>query len=286
MSRPQFYGCHLSASGGLENALKSAQALGINTVQLHPTAPQKWISKPFPIGCETAFKDFREASGVKKVFFHGQYLINLATANPNQAHLARQSLSVYLDLISRLNGDGVIFHVGSSKDHSDEQAAFQICAEMINAVLADSPSDSRLLLEVAAGSGNIIGDRMEELATIYNMVTAKERVGFALDSQHMWASGYDLQHDLAGILRQASDIFGFEKIWAIHLNDSMTELASKKDRHENLGDGLIGEAALRAFFTSPELAAIPFILETPAMKDPALTVIEVEKLRTWAAKDV
>jgi len=134
-------------------------------------------------------------------------------------------------------------------------------------------------MEVAAGGGNVIGDRMEELATIYSFINNKARVGFALDTQHLWASGYDLINDLDNIIAQVERNFGFDLIGAIHLNDSKTELGSRKDRHENLGQGLIGKVALEKFVNHPKLRHIPFILETPALKAMETAPAEVQALR-------
>jgi deoxyribonuclease-4 len=149
----------------------------------------------------------------------------------------------------------------------------------LNWILERAPGNSRLIMEVAAGSGSIIGDRVEELALIYSQLERKELAGFGLDTQHMWASGYDLATDLEGVIKNVDESLGLDKVWSIHLNDSKTELASKKDRHENIGDGLIGEAALRRAFTHPKLKSIPFILETPALESLDVARSEIEKLR-------
>lgn len=275
----RFFGCHVSSSGGIVNSLHAAKALGINTIQLHPSPPQRWNLKPFADGIEDEFLKERETSGVAKVFFHAIYLINLATGNPAQLASAKASLKNYLTLSARINGDGVIVHVGSMKDQPDDETGYAQVAEAIREIIAEIPREARLLLEVAAGSGAIIGDRMEELARIYELLGAPKQVGFALDTQHMWASGYDWQNDLNAIVEQIGGIFGFDNVGAIHLNDSKVELASRKDRHENLGDGLIGLDAIRSVFTHPALSAIPFILETPCMKDPETAAVDVAKLR-------
>jgi deoxyribonuclease-4 len=133
-------------------------------------------------------------------------------------------------------------------------------------------------MEVAAGSGSIIGDRVEELGLIYSQLERKEIVGFGLDTQHMWASGYDIAGDIEGVVSEVDQSLDLAKVWSIHLNDSKTALASKKDRHENIGDGLIGEEALKRVFTHPRLASIPFILETPALESVAGARSEVDKL--------
>jgi deoxyribonuclease-4 len=266
----------------MEMALVNAQELGVNTIQLHPSPPQRWNAKPFPPDYGAKFIAQRASSGVDKVFFHGIYLINLANPDPQQLHLSRTSLVHHLELTAQIAGDGVIFHVGTAKHAADETAALRQAAEGVNWIMENSPAPARLLLEVAAGAGSIIGDRVEELAAIYDQVEQKERVGFALDSQHLWASGYDLTNELDTIIDSFERTLAIEKIWAIHLNDSKTALASKKDRHENLGDGAIGNSTLSAFVNHPKLRHIPFILETPGLKDMETAKVEVEKLKAIA----
>ena len=277
----RYFGCHVSSSGGLQNALANGKELGINTIQIHASPPQRWNSKPFPAGVEEAFLAAKPDSGVEKVFFHGVYLINLATANPSQLHLGKLSLVHCLDLLSRIGGHGVIFHVGSAKDHDDEAAGWKQAAEAITWILAEAPKDARLLLEVAAGSGRVIGDQLEDLRAIFDQVPNADNLGFALDSQHMWASGYPLDERLEEVVEQVETIFGLDRVGAIHLNDSKTERGSRKDRHENLGEGLIGETPLKRLFLHPKLASIPFILETPGMKEMDTAKSEVAKLRSW-----
>ncbi len=279
---PRFFGCHVSVAGGLEKGLEHAKRLGVNTIQCHPSPPQRWNSKPFAPGIEDRFNELRHASGVKKVFFHAVYLINLATPDSRKFHLAKLSLLHYLNLCDRIKGDGVVFHVGSSKDCDDEKEGFKRAAEGINWIHEHSESESLLLLEVAAGSGAIIGDRMEELLSIYEMVKARDRVAFALDTQHMWASGYDISGRLLG---EVDSVLGIGMVRAIHLNDSMTPRAGRKDRHANLGKGTIGEKRLRELLSDERAADIPFILETPAMKSPAEMETEAALLKKWAGSE-
>ncbi len=276
----RLFGAHVSVQGGLENALVAAEALKINTIQIHPTPPQRWNSAPCKAGIENDFMKRLPGSGVKAVFFHGIYLVNLANPDPKAQQLGYLSLKHDLELCSRMKAQGVIFHVGSMKDEPDEKLGYVRAAETINRVMADSPDDSRLMLEVAAGSGAIIGDRMEELAEIYAHVKAQKRVGFALDTQHMWASGYDIRDDSSGVVNEADRVLSIDKIWAIHLNDSIPERGSRKDRHANLGEGTIGLEGLKGFLNNPKLKNVPFILETPALKDLETAKGEVERLRS------
>lgn len=275
----RFIGCHVSSAGGLANAIRNGSALGVNTIQLHPAPPQRWNSKPFPEGVEEEFLVLRADSEIEKVFFHAIYLINLATPDQQKLHLAKKSLQYFLDLSARIHGDGVIVHVGSMKDQEDENLGYAQIGDAISEILSESPDSSRLLLEVAAGSGKIIGAHFEELQRIFNIVQNPGRLGFALDSQHMWASGYDLQQNLEAIVSEVDDVLGIENVHAIHLNDSKTECGSRKDRHENIGDGLIGLEALTNFLNHPKLRKIPFMLETPALKSMETAKPEVEKLQ-------
>jgi deoxyribonuclease-4 len=274
----RYFGAHVSCAGGLINAANAAIELDINTIQIHPSPPQRWNTQPFAEGIEDAFNAAREGSCLEKVFFHAIYLINMATPDPQKFQLAKTSLLNYLDLNARIGGAGVIFHVGSMKDQPDEAEGYDRVVSGLNWVLERAPAKSRLIMEVAAGSGSIIGDRVEELGLIYSQLERKELAGFGLDTQHMWASGYDLATDLEGVIKNVDESLGLDKVWSIHLNDSKTELASKKDRHENIGDGLIGEAALRRVFTHPKLQSIPFILETPALATIDGARSEIQKL--------
>ena len=277
----RFFGAHVSSAGGLHNGLIAAKELGINTIQMHPSAPQRWKTAPFPAETEAEFLALRPSSGVEKVFFHAIYLINMATPDPQKFSLAKSSLVNYLELCERIEGDGVIFHVGSMKDQPDEAEGYDRVVAGMNAVLEKAPPNARLIMEVAAGSGSVIGDKVDELSLIYSQLDAKDRVGFGLDTQHMWASGYDFVSELDKVLEEVDRAFSFDKVWSIHLNDSKTALASKTDRHENIGDGLIGRATLEKVFMHPSLAHIPFILETPALKTVDGAGSEIKKLETF-----
>jgi len=275
----RFFGCHVSASGGLKAALDRGTALEVNTIQVHPSAPQRYILKPFSSGLEDEYLSSRDESTVKKLFFHSIYLINLANPDLEKRNLSMLSLVHELDFAARCLADGVIFHVGSLKDEPDEEAGLKRCAEAVTQVLEKSDHRSRLLLEVSAGSGKVVGARLEQLSYIFSEVRNPERLGFALDTQHMWASGYDWQQNLEGIVKDLEIHFGIQHIHAIHLNDSKSALASRVDRHANLGEGLIGYEALAKVVAHEKFRSIPFILETPRMKTVDEAAIDVAVLQ-------
>ena len=275
----RYFGAHVSAAGGLKNAVAAAVELGINTIQVHPSPPQRWNVTPFPKGIEDAFLEAKEGTCLEKVFFHAIYLINMATPDNQKFNNARISLLNDLDFNARIGGSGVIFHVGSMKDQEDEAVGYDRVVSGLNFIMEKAPDNARLILEVSAGAGAVIGDKVEELAMIYGQLERKENVGFGLDTQHMWASGYDFVNDLEGVIDNVEREFGLDKVWSIHLNDSKTALGSNKDRHDNIGDGLIGGATLKKVFTHKKLAHIPFILETPALATLDGARSEIEKLR-------
>lgn len=275
----KFFGAHVSCAGGLENAIKAATELDINTIQIHPSAPQQWNFKPFAEGVEEKFLAAREKSPVKRVFFHGIYLINLATPDADKLNRAKLSLRHYLDLAHRLGCDGVIFHVGSLKDEPDEAIGHKRAADAINEILEKAKGKARLILEVSAGGGKVIGDKMEDLRSIYDQVDQKDRVGFGLDTQHMWASGYNWKPDPKKIIDEVDSVFGLSKVWCIHLNDSKTALGSRVDRHENLGDGEIGKEAISKLLKLKQISEIPVVLETPALKGLDTAKLEIENFR-------
>jgi deoxyribonuclease IV len=279
MNNTCFFGCHVSASGGLAAALARGNNLGVNTIQVHPSAPQRYIPNPYNKGLEDSYLQQLGSGSVKKLFFHSIYLINLANPDKTKQRASIVSLINDLEFSARAKADGVIFHVGSLKDEPDEEVGLDRCAKAVTEILEKTPSNSRLLLEVSAGSGKVIGARIEELCYIFNKVGCPERLGFALDTQHMWASGYDWQNKLEEIVLDLENNFGLQNISAIHLNDSKTALGSRTDRHANLGEGLIGYEALERVVNHPKLQGIPLILETPRMKSEEEAPIDVAVLR-------
>ena len=275
-------GCFVSVAGGLENGIKNGESLGINTIMIHPTPPQRWNSKEFEEDKMKAIKVALDSSEiVNTVHMHGIYLINLANPDKQKFHLSKISIKHYLELAEYIDSPGVVFHTGSFKDIEPEEG-FKRVAYGIDWIIENSESSKPLFLEVAAGAGKVIGSSFEDLARIKEMVKQGDRVQFCLDTQHMWASGYDIKNDLDGVVDQIQKVLGLENIRCVHFNDSKTDFNSKKDRHENLGDGVIGEDAMKSFLNHPKLKKIDFVMETPNVKSFETAAIEVEKLLSWA----
>jgi deoxyribonuclease-4 len=275
----KFLGCHVSISGGFARALETAKRVNVNAIQIHPSAPQKWNTFPFKDGVEEEFLKLLPDSGVKRIFFHAIYLINLAHPEERMTKLSINSLKYDLDFNDRLGGHGVIVHVGSMKHESNESKGLKRAADSVNRILDDTKGRSPLLLEVAAGAGFTIGQKIEQLITIFREVENKERLGIALDTQHLWASGYELPQGAEQVINTVERELGPGKIKIVHVNDSKTALGSRVDRHENLGDGLIGFERLKQTLNLPALQSVPLVLETPGLKEQETIEQQVLKLR-------
>lgn len=289
----RYLGAHVSVAGGLANGISAANILGINTIQIHPTPPQRWTSKAISEEAISEMAIAQQSSNVERIFAHAIYLINLAQPDKQKFHLGKLSLVHYLNFMEQLQqtvqpkspnfiAGGVVVHVGSAIHYATKTEALERAAYGINWILEQAPGNSMLLLESSAGAGQVIGEKLEDLMWLREQTEQKNRVGIALDTEHMFASGYNWVQT-EEVIHEIEQIIPIELVKVIHLNDSKVECGSKKDRHENLGEGFIGEEALKRIVTHQKLQAIPMVLETPRMKDLEEAKIDVAKLLRWAA---
>jgi deoxyribonuclease-4 len=285
----RYFGAHVSASGGHQNAIKNGEKYRLNTIQLMPSAPMRWSTKEIDMKEVEALVTEQMNSGVKKILTHGIYLINLARQEKQKFHLSKMGVLTYQNYIgnvietaenmgSDLEVIGNTFHPGSAQDLSQEEGVKRI-SEGINWILERCHPKGMLLLESSAGAGKVMGDTLEELTQMRAGTEQKERVGFVLDTQHMFVSGYDWRNDLEGILKKIEETIGLENVHAFHLNDSKTAFESHRDRHENIGEGEIGIEAMKNLINHPKLRDIPMILETPALKSEKTMGEEIEKVK-------
>jgi deoxyribonuclease IV len=287
-----YLGIHVSSAGGIENAIKNGEKYGVNTIQMMPTAPMRWATKLIPDEDIDNFVNELETSNIKKILIHGIYLTNLARGDKKLFHLGKMGLVVYLDFAEKVakqikerNIDseilGVCFHPGSQKDLDYDESMERI-SYGIQWVLDEVQGDQKLLIETTAGTGKNLGRNFEELTKMREGVEDKERVGYVLDTQHTFASGYDWVNDFDTVVEQIQEKLGLDKVKSIHLNDSLPELGTNKDRHANLGEGNIGKDTFRKILKYEKFNDMPFILETPAMKSPKTIEKEVEVLKELA----
>ena len=196
-----------------------------------------------------------------KIVEHAPYTLNACAAKEELRTFARETFADDLRRMEYTPGNYYNFHPGSHVGQGSE-IGIQKIAEILNDVLTEEQTTT-VLLETMSGKGTEVGRNFEELRKILNLVEKKSKMGICLDTCHVWDGGYDIVHDLDGVLNDFDHIIGLERLKAIHLNDSLNDCGSHKDRHARIGEGKIGMEALVRIIKHPVLREIPFILETP-----------------------
>ncbi len=262
MSRP-LLGAHVSAAGGLHNAPVRASAMGAETMQIFGASPRQWKAG---LPSEEAIEHYKEAlaeSGVKSVYLHAAYLVNLASEG-ELFEKSVENLATHFRIASAIEADGLIFHIGSAKE-GDREAALDRVAQGIARVLKSvGGGKTKLVMENASGGGGKIGNDIDDLEKLLSRVKS-DRVAVCVDTAHAFEAGV-LDFTPEGIKRFFDSWqrqIGMDKLVALHVNDSKTEFASGSDRHENLGEGKIGLAGLRALAAEKRLKDTSWMLEVP-----------------------
>lgn len=256
-------GAHVSTAGGIDKAIDRAQEIGAEAVQVFVSSPQSWGYRAIPGETIEAYKRKVSAAGIEPTFFHGVYLVNLATGNESNLGKGIESLKFYMDTAAALGALGVIFHVGSHGGVGFEKVLAQI-VRSIQQVLGNSPGHPFLIMENSAGMGNHAGSKFSELGRIIRGV-GSERLKVCLDTQHCFAAGYDVatEDGLKATLEDLDKEVGLANLVAVHANDSKGPLGSGVDRHENIGSGHIGVGGFATIVSNPAFANVPFLLEVP-----------------------
>jgi deoxyribonuclease-4 len=256
-------GAHVSASGGIENAIDRALDIGAETIQIFGSGPQMWRYKPPSADHVRTFVQKARENDIKPVFLHAIYLINLGT--PDTANLEKgiTSLVSYMKLAADIEAEGVIFHGGSHRGAGFDGVLPQTVSSL-KRVLDESPLGPWLILENSAGMGNHIGASFHEMRRVLEGVNS-DRMRVCFDTMHAFAAGYDVatKEGLGATLAEFDRELGLSNLIAIHANDAKTEFRSGVDRHENIGEGYIGIAGFESIMGHTALREIPFILEVP-----------------------
>jgi deoxyribonuclease-4 len=270
-------------SGGIKKALENADAFGMDSVQLFVQSPRAWRFPEHDPADLEAFRARREELGIGAVTVHAIYLINLASPKDDLYEQSVTTLSSTVDAACAIGADAVVFHVGSHLG-SGFEAALERVVPALRQALERCNDTTWLCMENTAGAGGTIGRSLEELAAIYQAVDRHERLGLCLDSCHLFASGYDITKPavLDQLLGQLNREIGLERLRCLHVNDSKEPLGSNRDRHENIGDGLIGDK-LTVFLGHPKLQGLPGLLEVPG-DGHGPDAEQMQKLRTLHKK--
>ncbi len=256
-------GAHVSTSGSLDKAIDRAQEMGAETIQIFGGPPQMWRRRKYSDDETKAFREKAKAADIEPVFFHAIYLISLVSDDPEMIEKSQNALVADLELCPRIGAKGSIVHAGSHKGAGFE-AILERAAAAVTRILKSTPPESWLVLENSAGMGGSVGAHFNELGRIIREV-GSARVKVCLDTQHAFAMGYDLvtKEGLSKTLTEFKSEIGLERLVACHANDSKVALGGVRDRHENIGEGLIGRAGFRRIMSHPAFAKIPFIIEVP-----------------------
>ena len=255
-------GAHVSTSGGLDKGIDRAGEIGAEAVQFFASSPRMWRFRSPKEAEVLAFREKSESTGISPAFIHGSYLVNVG-GNPDLLGKSIESLVRTLEAASQLGAVGVIFHGGSHKGAGFD-AVFDQAIAALTLVLERTPDDARLIIENSAGMGSHIGSSFAEIGRMVEAL-GNDRVGVCLDTQHSIAAGYNIIE--ASGIEAALDEFdreiGLDRLVVVHANDSKTPLGSGVDRHENIGEGSLGEAGFETIMGHDAFRDIPFILEVP-----------------------
>ena len=257
-------GSHVGMNGKkmMLGSVEEALSYGADTFMIYTGAPQNTRRKELSeLNIDTAQTLMKE-KGIQEFIVHAPYIINLAnTVKPETYELAVRFLRLELTRASAMGSHILVVHPGAHVGAGTDAGIASI-VKGLNEVLTDD-SDCLIALETMAGKGSEIGRTFEELAQIYDGVTKKDRMRVCFDTCHTHDSGYDITDDLEGVLNDFHRILGKDQIAVFHINDSKNPRGSRKDRHENIGNGCIGFDALHRIVHHPDFLNIPKILETP-----------------------
>lgn len=254
-------GCHLSSSKGFLAMGKTALSIGADTFQFFTRNPRGGKAKAVKPEDAAALNALMQEHCFAPILAHAPYTMNPCAADAKLLEFAQMVMEGDLQLLEYVPGNMYNFHPGSHVKQGAELGIEKIAA-LLNRVL-HKELHTTVLLETMAGKGTEVGRSFEELAAILSRVQLNEKMGVCLDTCHVFDGGYDLVHDLDGVLEQFDKLIGLEQLKAVHLNDSLNICGSHKDRHACIGAGNIGLEALTAVINHPALRKLPFYLETP-----------------------
>ena len=255
-----YLGCHLSASDGYGAMVRTALRIGANTFAFFTRNPRGSRAKAEnPADAANAVALLKEHD-FGPLVAHGAYTMNLCTKDPEARAFASEVLSDDLRRMAALPGNFYNFHPGSHVGQGTDAGIGYIVEALKKAMAPDYPVT--VLLETMAGKGSEIGGSFRELKAILDGV-GRADLGVCLDTCHVYDGGYDIVHDLDGVLKEFDEIIGLDRLKALHLNDSKNPFGSHKDRHECIGSGSLGLDTFETIVNHPALRGKPMILETP-----------------------
>ena len=277
----KYIGAHVSAAGGVENAIKNAVEIGADGFALFTKNQRQWFAKPLSEKNIIKFKEYMQEHGFSadSVLPHDSYLINLGHPEEEKRE---KSLKSFIDEARRVESLGLKylnFHPGSHLRKISEEECLDLISESVNFAIKETES-CIFVLETTAGQGSNLGYKFEHLAYIIDKIEDKERIGVCIDTAHIFAAGYDIRTKEAyeETMQKFEKIIGFKYLKGMHINDSKAKFASRVDRHHSLGKGEIGIDAFKFIMQDKRIDNIPLILETI---EPEIWAEEIKLLRSF-----
>ncbi|SFD11986.1 deoxyribonuclease IV [Butyrivibrio sp. YAB3001] len=274
-----YIGCHLTVTNGYEAMGHQMVDFGGDTFAWFTRNPRSGKSKDIVSADVKALMDILEKEHFGKLVAHASYTMNLCSASPETRANGLDMLVKDIEKMEAIPGQYYNFHPGSHTGQGAEVGIEQIADGLNKALFPEMKTT--VLLETMAGKGSEVGRSFEELRAIIDRVEYKEKLGVCFDTCHTWDSGYDIVNDLDGVLEEFDKVIGLDRLKAVHFNDSKNERGSHKDRHERLGQGMIGMDAMKRFAMHPAFEGLPFILETP--NDDEGYIQEIATVKNWFA---
>jgi deoxyribonuclease IV len=281
---PDELGAHVSAARGVRHAPGRAAALGAVVLQLFTKQPSRWAEPVLPDEEYNCYREAARTCGIRAASAHDSYLINLAS--PDDVLRARSLVAFQAELrrAAALGIGCLVSHPGNATG-GDRASAIARNADAVQYALEET-ADTIVLLETTAGAGHALGAVFEELAELLHRVPAplQERLGVCFDTCHVWAAGYDLRGHFDDVIARFDDIIGVDRIGMFHLNDSLGNLGSHRDRHAHIGTGALGDEPFRSLLLDDRFRLVPKIIETPKDDDaPAADRANLARLRAFRA---
>lgn len=268
-------GTHMSVAKGIAAAVENTVNMQADIMQFFSRNPRGSGYREYSDEEVEHFQKIRQENSLGPLLAHAPYTMNLASDKEKVYEFACMVLREDVARMDRLGIENLVFHPGSHTGIGVERGIANIIRGLDQAITGQEKIT--VLLETMSGKGTEIGDRFEQLREIRNGAKHPERIGICLDTCHVFAAGYDIVHDLDGVLQEFDEILGLDLLRAVHLNDSMMPFGSHKDRHAVTGEGEIGMEALMQVITHPRLRHLPFYLETPL--DDAGHKAEIARIR-------
>ena len=283
-------GAHVRGGGKLVPSLQAGVDIGATSIQIFTQSPRMWKPSLYAPEVLEAFREAQAAHPrIRETFCHATYLINLASPDPELYAKSLNCLTHNVSVGRGMGAAGVVLHTGSHMGAGFETQLPQIAEAFKRALDEADPSpagvaDCPILIENTAGAGGTVGRSLEDIAAMIDACGGDQRLGLCIDTQHLWASGFDFStvEGAEALVEEIERRIGLDRLKCFHLNDSKTALGANKDRHANIDEGDIGLAGLAALMGHPAIRNLPMILEVPGDGDGPRASDVADAERAWA----